>query len=133
MKALTTPSGNFGPYTSITVESDRYHCDDTDLPFSVVGQGQIVDADTIVWPVPPAPPVPVPASVTMRQASIALEIAGLLDDVEAIVATLPRIYQIEWQRASTVQRDNPLVEMVRQQQGMTDAQIDALFVQAATL
>ncbi len=56
MKALTTPSGNFGPYTTIEVLSDRYHCDDTDLPFSVVGQGTIVDADTIVWPVPPVVP-----------------------------------------------------------------------------
>ena len=56
MKALTTPSGNFGPYTSITVEADRYRCDNTDLPFSVVGQGTIVDADTIVWPAPPVVP-----------------------------------------------------------------------------
>jgi len=79
------------------------------------------------------PPVPVPASVTLRQACIQLEIAGLLDDVEAIVATLPRIYQIEWQRASTVARDNPLVEMVRQQQAMTSEQIDALFIAADAL
>ena len=74
-----------------------------------------------------------PSKVTMRQASIALELAGLLDDVEAIVATLPRIYQIEWQRASVVLRDNSLVEMVREQQGMTTEQIDALFVTASTL
>ena len=75
----------------------------------------------------------VPQEVTMRQACLALEGAGLLDDVEAIVATLPKVYQIEWQRASTVLRSNPLVEMVRQQNSMTDAQIDALFVTAATL
>lgn len=73
----------------------------------------------------------VPQSVTMRQACIQLEIDGLLDDVEAIVATLPRIYQIEWQRASVVLRDNLLVEMVRQQKGMTSEQIDALFIAAA--
>lgn len=72
-------------------------------------------------------------SVTMRQASLALLNAGLLDDVEALVATLPRAYQIEWERASTVQRDNPLVEIVRQQQGMTSGQIDDLFTLAATL
>lgn len=78
-------------------------------------------------------PTPVPQAVSMRQASIALELAGLLDDVEAIVATLPRIYQIEWLRASTVQRNNPLVEMVRQQQGMTSEQIDTLFITAAAL
>lgn len=75
----------------------------------------------------------IPSQVTMRQACIQLESAGLLDDVEAIVVTLPRIYQIEWQRASTVQRDNPLVEMVRQQQNMTVEQIDDLFIAAAKL
>lgn len=72
-------------------------------------------------------------SVTMRQASLALLNAGLLDDVEALVATLPRAYQIEWERASVVQRDNQLVEIVRQQQGMTAGQIDDLFALAATL
>ena len=72
-------------------------------------------------------------SVTMRQASLALLNAGLLDDVEALVDTLPRAYQIEWDRASVVQRDNPLVEIVRQQQGMTAGQIDDLFALAATL
>lgn len=72
-------------------------------------------------------------SVTMRQASLALLNAGLLDNVEALVATLPRAYQIEWERASVVHRDNQLVEIVRQQQGMTHAQIDDLFAQAATL
>lgn len=57
MKALTTPNANFGPFKSIEVLSDRYRCDNTDFPFSVVGQGEIVDADTITWPAPPAPPV----------------------------------------------------------------------------
>lgn len=133
MKALTTPSGNFGPYNTIEVLEDRYRCDNTDLPFIVVGQGEIVDADTITWPEPPSQPVPVPQSVTMRQASLALLGADLLDDVEALVATLPRAYQIEWERASTVERSNPLVEVVRQQKSMTDAQIDDLFITAATL
>jgi len=75
----------------------------------------------------------VPQSVSMRQASLALLNAGLLDDVEALVATLPRAYQIEWERASVVQRDNQLVEIVRQQKGMTADQIDDLFTLAATL
>lgn len=133
MKALTTSSGNFGPYSIIEVLADRYRCDNTDLPFSVVGTGEIVEADTITWPEPPAPPVPVPQSVTMRQAARALLDADLLDDVEALVATLPRAYQIDWERASVVERSNPLVEIVRQQKNMTDAQIDDLFITAATL
>jgi hypothetical protein len=79
------------------------------------------------------PPRPVPQVVPIRQACRALEAAGLLDDVEAIVATLPRIYQIDWQRATEVQRNNPLVEIVRQQKAMTSEQIDALFLIAVTL
>jgi hypothetical protein len=55
MKALTTAKGNFGPYDDIVVMGDRYSCNAgaLDLPFSVVGQGTIVEASTITWPVPP--------------------------------------------------------------------------------
>ena len=56
MKALTTQSTNFGPFHSIEVLADRYRCDNTDLPFSVIGQGEIVEADTITWPDPPIIP-----------------------------------------------------------------------------
>lgn len=60
MKALTTPSGNFGPFASIEVLADRYRglkgIEKTDLPFTVVGLGTIVDASTITWPEPPPPP-----------------------------------------------------------------------------
>lgn len=56
MKALTTLNGNFGPYKTIEVMDDRYRCDDTDLPFSVVGKGVIVDASTITWPTNIIPP-----------------------------------------------------------------------------
>lgn len=81
----------------------------------------------------PAPQPTVPQVVSMRQACLQLEIDGLLDDVEAIVAGLPKLYQIEWQRASVVQRNNLLVETVRLQKGMTPAQIDALFIAAEKL
>lgn len=134
MKKITTPSGVFGPYSTVTELADRYRVDGgAELPFAVVGIGTIADAHEGDFPPPPPAPVPVPASVTMRQACLALENAGILDDVEALVATLPRLYQIEWQRASMVERTNQLVEVVRQQQGMTVQQIDDMFIQAATL
>ena len=79
----------------------------------------------------PAPIIP--QSVTMRQAVLALLDADLLDDVEAIVAVLPRRYQLEWERAANVYRDNALVETVRQQKSMTPAQIDDLFIAALAL
>lgn len=130
MKALVTSSGQYGPFTAIETLADRYRCDGCDYQFSVIGAATIED---YVAP-PPEPVVPVvPTSVTMRQACLALENAGILDDVEALVATLPRPYQIEWQRASMVERTNQLVEVVRQQQGMAVQQIDDMFIQAATL
>lgn len=107
--------------------------DATCIEATTGGIGWLWDGSALSAPAAPPVVVTVPSSVTMRQACRALESAGLLDDVEAIVATLPRVYQIDWERASEVDRTNPLVEMVRQQQGMTDAQIDAIFIAAATL
>lgn len=47
MKKLITPAGEFGPFTSITVWEDRYVCDDIELPFSVVGNGEVA-----IWMAP---------------------------------------------------------------------------------
>lgn len=70
---------------------------------------------------------PVPQQVTMRQARLALLSAGLLDDVEAVIAAAGRAAQLEWEYAAMADRSNPAVAIVQQQQGMTDAQIDDLF------
>ena len=75
---------------------------------------------------------PVPQQVTMRQARLALLGAGLLDDVEVVIAAAGRAAQLEWEYASVVDRSNLAVAAV-QQQGMTDAQIDDLFREAAKL
>jgi len=138
MKAITTPSGNFGPYDTIEVLPDRYRCNgNTDLPFAVVGTGEIVEADTITWPEPPAPPVPVPQSVTMRQARLALHAAGLLSSVDAAIASMQEpqktAAQIEWEYASAVERNAGLVPAMAAALGMSEADIDDLFITAATL
>lgn len=137
MKALTTPSGNFGPFTTIEVLADRYRCDNTDLPFTVVGQGEIVEADTIAWPEPPPIPTPVPQSVTMRQARLALHAAGLLSGVDAAIASMQEPAKtaatIEWEYASAVERNAGLVPAMAAALGMSEADIDNLFITAATL
>lgn len=137
MKAITTQSANFGPYNTIEVLSDRYRCDNTDLPFTVVGQGEIVEADTITWPEPPAPPVPVPQSVTMRQARLALHAAGLLSSVDDAIASMQEPAKtaalIEWEYASAVERSAGLVPAMAAALGMSEADIDDLFIAAATL
>ena len=76
---------------------------------------------------------PVPQQVTMRQARLALLSAGLLDDVEMVIAAAGREAQLEWEYASVVERSNPAVAIVQQQHALTDAQIDDLFREAAKL
>ena len=76
---------------------------------------------------------PVPQQVTMRQARLALLSAGLLDDVEMVIAAAGREAQLEWEYAAVVERSNPAVAVVQQQQSLTDAQIDDLFREAAKL
>ena len=76
---------------------------------------------------------PVPQQVTMRQARLALLKAGLLDAAEAAIASAGREAQLEWEYAAVVERSNPFIAIVQQQQGVTDEQIDDLFREAAKL
>ena len=136
MKKITTNNGVYGPYHAVETLEDRYRCDRADLPFSVVGEGTVAD-----WagplPAPAVAPVPVPQSVTMRQARLALLGAGLLDDVEAAINSLPspqkEAARIEWEYSQEVQRHNGFVSILAPSLGMTDAQTDALFIAAAGL
>ena len=80
-------------------------------------------------------PVEVPASVTMRQARLALLHAGLLDDVEAALAAIPdetarRAAQIEWEYAQDVERDSPWVQQLATALGLDAAMLDELFITA---
>lgn len=79
----------------------------------------------------------VPTQVTMRQARLALLGAGLLSQVNAAIASLPspqkEAAQIDWEFAATVDRSFGLVPAMGAALGMTNAQLDALFVQAAAL
>lgn len=75
--------------------------------------------------------------VTMRQARRAMSAAGLLSAVEealdAIVDQQEReAALIEWEYATEVKRDYPWVQLIAGQLGMTEEQLDALFVSAAT-
>lgn len=77
---------------------------------------------------PPAPRVP--AFVTMRQARLALSDAGLLASVDAAISTAGDAAQIEWEYSNEVQRNSGLVPAMATALGLTDAQIDALFIAA---
>lgn len=83
------------------------------------------------------PPRPVPTSVTMRQARLALLGAGKLAGVTAAINALPspqkEAAQIEWEYSQTVERNRGFVLLLGAALGLTDAQLDGLFVAAAGL
>jgi hypothetical protein len=89
------------------------------------------------WVVVPAPAPEVPQSVTMRQCRVALLDAGLLDAVQSSIATMPGVEgeraRIDWEYALEVRRDWPLIAYMAGDLGLTDEQVDAMFVTAAAI
>lgn len=88
---------------------------------------------TLVDPNAPPPGPIIPQVVSMRQARLALLAVDLLDDVEAVVAAAGRAAQIEWEYATEVRRNHPLLAAVQAAKGMSDADIDQLFIAASEL
>jgi hypothetical protein len=82
---------------------------------------------------PPERQAAIPDVVSMRQARLALLAAGLLDSVEAAIAAAPPAARIEWEYAADVRRDYGLVLMLAAALGLTEQQLDDLFVTAASL
>ena len=89
---------------------------------------------TLSDPLPPPPPT----SVTMRQARLALLLAGKLDDVDASLSRIEndvdrRSAQIEWEFAQTVDRGSPWVSNLATELGLSASDLDTLFITASTL
>jgi hypothetical protein len=78
----------------------------------------------------PGPVAIVPASVTPYQARIAINAAGLRSAVEAAVASADQGVKDAWEYGVEVRRDSPFIVAMQGGLGLTDAQVDALFIAA---
>ena len=76
---------------------------------------------------------PVPASVTPRQARLAIEAVGLTAQVEAAVDQAGTPARIAWDYALEIRRDDSLLVQLAQAVGLSSAALDQLFVEAAEL
>jgi hypothetical protein len=88
--------------------------------------------------VPDTPSVPaVPSRITMRQARLALHSQGLYAAVGAAIQALPDPPKteaiIEWEYSNEVQRKNGFVSSIAPALGLTESQIDDLFILGASL
>lgn len=86
---------------------------------------------------PPPPPSLVPAKITMRQARLVLFDVGLLNAVPTAINALPSPAKdkamIEWEYSNDVVRHNGFVSALGPALGLTEEQIDALFIAGAAL
>ena len=107
---------------------------DYEAIMALVAAGQLTIQDA---PPPAAPAMP---SITARQLRLALLGLGLTGaQVEAQIATMPgtdttrEAARIEWEYATSYQRDHQLVVMLGAALNLTEAQITNAWMEAATL
>lgn len=89
--------------------------------------------------VPDAPPAPFVAPISMLQAKLALyahakeDGTTLLAAVEMAVAAAGGTVAIYWSTAQTLDRSHPIISQLGAAIGLAAEEIDALFIEAATL
>jgi hypothetical protein len=97
--------------------------------------GWKVTTQEYVAPIPPPPPIP--SVISMRQARLVLLSQGLLVQVDATIDAMDEparsAAQIEWEYATELRRDNPLVTAMQASMSLTDAQVDAMFTAGAAI
>lgn len=93
----------------------------------------LTDAEIQAHLNPPSQPTGVPPVVTRFQARAALQLAGLLPQVEAMMANpaTDMLAKLAWQDAQDFRRTSPTVLAMASALGLTEAQIDGLFSTAA--
>ena len=79
------------------------------------------------------PPPPIPSTVTRFQALAVLAAGGYLDTVHTYIDALPRsnIQRLAFENATDWERTSPTLAALATMLGLTDAQVDELFVAAA--
>ena len=79
------------------------------------------------------PPPPIPATVTRFQALAVLAAGGYLPTIRTYIATLDQnnVQRLAWENAADWERTSPTLNALAQMLGLTDAQVDDLFIAAS--
>ena len=124
------PSYGWIPFTASPDDSEH-------LGVEIYNRAIDGEFGTVAEYVPVPPVVSIPSFVTMRQARLALLQQGLLSQVQAAIDSLPspqkEAAQIEWDYSSEVHRNKPFVQLLGAALGLTEEQLDNLFLLASTL
>ncbi len=135
------------PSDMTNFDASDWHCypvQDTPSPEAQSKIAQRTDPELVDgmwqerWTLVDAPPAPVPQSVEMAQARLALLYAGLLPQVDVAIDSIPDATQreaarVQWEYRTEVRRNSELVIELGTRLGLTDEQIDDLFRSAVML
>lgn len=72
-------------------------------------------------------------SLSMRQARLQMLAMGVLSQVEAAIAQAGQVAQIQWEYATTVDRDNMLFQSIKVALGFSDEQEETFFNEGSLL
>jgi hypothetical protein len=77
----------------------------------------------------------VPAEVSNIQAFAAIKHFGILPQVQSYMAGLEPddLVRVTWEKATTFKRTSPTLTAISSALGLTESQIDAMFIYAATV
>lgn len=78
-------------------------------------------------------PIPIPQSVSRAQGLLVLEEAGILDSIEVYMLTASKKEQIAWKNIQQFERSSPLLNTLCSNFGLTETDVDQLFIQAALI
>lgn len=103
------------------------------LPVGTFSISQDLDGSaTVITGLIPASTVP--QVITSFQAKAALSQAGLYSKVNTyMTTTAPELQQIAWAEASTFDRNDSFIAALAPALGLTDSQVDQLFIVGVTL
>lgn len=111
-----------------TVHTDASSGQTTIVPWT---PEQIAAREARLAAMQPAPVVP--SAITPRQCRLILAQQGLLSQVEAMIAQQDEATRITWEYALEFRRDDPLLNQLALNLGLTANQIDDFFIAAAQL
>jgi hypothetical protein len=81
------------------------------------------------------PPMPVPVSVTRFQALAVLAAGGYLDTIRSYINGLDpdNVQRLAWENAADWERTSPTLNALAAMLGLSDAQVDDLFIAASNI
>jgi hypothetical protein len=90
------------------------------------------DCIELVYQIVPIAPIQID-SISMRQARLELLNRNLLDAVNAKISAMPLSAQIEWEYATEVRRDNPLVSYLASALNLSESDMNEFYRVASIL